>query len=156
MGQPVHRLLGTHRESIPIYKSDREPGESGGAGLPEEYAEDVIRWKELGWKGYEYHSARGPERNNSLDLAVLTKIREAAGDDMKVMFDAHAYGFGDAVRVGKAIEEMGYFWYEDPLPPRRHLWSSEPEGTGRDPDPRDRDDRRRPLLVPAMDHRASD
>lgn len=106
-GLPVHRLLGTHRASVPAYKSDPVPGG------PDAYAEDVRRWKELGWTGYKYHSRGKP----SEDLVVLAAIREAAGDHVRLMLDAHAYPFGDAVRVGKAIEEMGYFWYEDPMAP---------------------------------------
>ena len=26
-----------------------------------------------------------------------------------------SYGYEDAVRVGLAIQDMGYYWYEDPL-----------------------------------------
>jgi L-alanine-DL-glutamate epimerase-like enolase superfamily enzyme len=26
-----------------------------------------------------------------------------------------SYGYTDALRVGRAIEEMGYYWYEDPM-----------------------------------------
>jgi L-alanine-DL-glutamate epimerase-like enolase superfamily enzyme len=111
MGQPVHRLLGTHRDTVPIYKSDPV------TGPPEEVAEDVIRWRELGWGGYKYHSNAGRPDRVDHDLAVLPRVREAAGDEMRVMFDAHAYRLGDAVRVGKAIEALGYTWYEDPLPP---------------------------------------
>lgn len=106
-GLPVHRLLGTHRDAVPAYKSDPVPGG------PAAYAEDVLRWKELGWTGYKYHSRGNPNE----DLVALAAIREAAGDDMRLMLDAHAYPFGDAVRVGKAIEDMGYFWYEDPMAP---------------------------------------
>lgn len=106
-GLPVHRLLGTHRDAIAAYKSDPVPGG------PAEYAEDVLRWKELGWTGYKYHSRGKPNE----DLVVLAAIREVAGDDMRLMLDAHAYPFRDAVRVGKAIEEMGYFWFEDPMAP---------------------------------------
>ena len=106
-GLPIHRLLGTHRDAVPAYKSDPVPGG------PSAYVEDVLRWKELGWTGYKYHSRGKP----SEDLVVLAAIREAAGDDVRLMLDAHAYPYGDAVRVGKAIEEMGYFWYEDPMAP---------------------------------------
>jgi L-alanine-DL-glutamate epimerase-like enolase superfamily enzyme len=38
------------------------------------------------------------------------------GDDMVLMLDSMwAYGYEDALRVGRAIEELDYFWYEDPL-----------------------------------------
>jgi len=43
-------------------------------------------------------------------------VRQAVGDDMVLMLDSMwSYGYEDAVRVGRAIEELDYFWYEDPL-----------------------------------------
>ena len=35
---------------------------------------------------------------------------------MKLMLDSMwAYQYEDALRVGRAIEQLGYYWYEDPL-----------------------------------------
>ena len=43
-------------------------------------------------------------------------VREAVGDEMILMLDSMwSYGYEDAVRVGRAIEELDYYWYEDPL-----------------------------------------
>jgi L-alanine-DL-glutamate epimerase-like enolase superfamily enzyme len=43
-------------------------------------------------------------------------VRRAVGDDMVLMLDSMwCYGYEDAVRVGRAIEALDYFWYEDPL-----------------------------------------
>ena len=51
-------------------------------------------------------------------------MREAVGDRMVLMLDSMwAYGFEDAVRVGRAIEDLDYFWYEDPLP-REDVYNS--------------------------------
>ena len=43
-------------------------------------------------------------------------MREAVGDEFTLMLDSMwAYQYADALRVGRAIEELGYYWYEDPL-----------------------------------------
>ena len=43
-------------------------------------------------------------------------MREAVGDDMKLMLDSMwAYQYEDAMRVGRAIEDLSFYWYEDPL-----------------------------------------
>ena len=65
------------------------------------------------------------------------------GDGFTLMLDSTwAYDYPDAIRVGRAVEELGYYWYEDPLPDddlynyvklKQHLY---------DPDPRHRVRRR--------------
>ena len=43
-------------------------------------------------------------------------MRKAVGDDFRLMLDSTwSYDYTDALRVGRAIEEMGYYWYEDPM-----------------------------------------
>jgi L-alanine-DL-glutamate epimerase-like enolase superfamily enzyme len=38
------------------------------------------------------------------------------GDDYLLMLDAAwSYDYPAALRVGQAIEQLGYYWYEDPL-----------------------------------------
>lgn len=43
-------------------------------------------------------------------------IRAAVGDDYRIMLDSTwSYDYPDALRVGRAIEELDFYWYEDPL-----------------------------------------
>ena len=43
-------------------------------------------------------------------------MRKAVGDDYPLMLDSTwSYDYTDAVRVGRAIEELGLLWFEDPL-----------------------------------------
>jgi L-alanine-DL-glutamate epimerase-like enolase superfamily enzyme len=47
---------------------------------------------------------------------VCEAVRKAVGDDYTVMLDSTwSYRYEEALRVGHAIEEMGFYWYEDPL-----------------------------------------
>ncbi len=106
-GLPIHRLLGSYRDRIPAYAS------SPHLGSPEEYAEQAAEIKAGGWAAYKIHP---PTASADEDIAVCEAVRKAVGDDYRVMLDSiWAYDYPQALRVGKAIEEMGFYWYEDPL-----------------------------------------
>ncbi|GIT27724.1 MAG: hypothetical protein CM1200mP41_37680 [Gammaproteobacteria bacterium] len=46
----------------------------------------------------------------------LSRVREAVGNDYDLMLDSMwSYTYDHAIKVGRAIEELNYFWYEDPL-----------------------------------------
>lgn len=105
-GLPIHRLLGSYRNSVPAYASS--------AVLPtnEAYADEAARLKSEGWTAYKIH----PPTDPSLDIDVSKAVRKAVGEGFTVMLDSTwAYQYPDALRVGKAIEELGFYWYEDPL-----------------------------------------
>lgn len=105
-GLPVHRLIGTYRESVPAYASS--------AVLPskEAYAEEAVRFRDAGWAAYKIH----PPTRWREDIEVCRAVREAVGDDFTVMLDSTwSYSYEEALRVGRAAEELGFHWYEDPL-----------------------------------------
>jgi L-alanine-DL-glutamate epimerase-like enolase superfamily enzyme len=103
---PVHRLLGTCRERVPAYAS------SASMDDPRQYVEEALSFRERGWTAYKIHPKRIPKQ----DLAICAAVKAAIGDSMVLMLDSMwAYGYEDALRVGLAIQEMGFYWYEDPL-----------------------------------------
>ncbi len=105
-GQPIHRLLGTCKESVPVYSS------TAFHETKEEYAEEAIRFKEMGWVAHKIHPHGDPKQ----DIVISRAVREAVGDEMALMLDSMwAYQYEDALRVGRAIEELDFYWYEDPL-----------------------------------------
>ena len=105
-GVPVHRLMGSFRESVPAYAS------SAVFENPEEYAEEAVSFKEKGWSAYKIHPPAIPE----LDIKICEAVRLAVGDDYRIMLDSTwSYDYPSALRVGKAVEELGFYWYEDPL-----------------------------------------
>jgi L-alanine-DL-glutamate epimerase-like enolase superfamily enzyme len=105
-GLPIHRLLGSYRDSVPAYAS------SAVLPSPEAYAEEAARFKAEGWTAYKIHPPTDPR----LDVEVCRAVRKAVGDEFTVMLDSTwAYRYPDALRVGKAIEELRFYWYEDPL-----------------------------------------
>lgn len=114
-GLPVHQLLGSYRDTVPAYFS------SGSHPSVESYTDEATHWREQGWTGYKLHPPTSPWRAPGVtiadDIAACAAVAEAVGSDMALMLDASwGYSFGEALRVGRAIEELDYEWYEDPLP----------------------------------------
>jgi L-alanine-DL-glutamate epimerase-like enolase superfamily enzyme len=115
-GLPVHRLLGTCRDRVRAYFSS---GHHDSAG---DYADEAVYWRDQGWQGYKLHpptanwsqKARAPVAE---DIEAVKAVRAATGDGMALMLDSTwGYTYAEALRVGLVLEELGYEWYEDPLP----------------------------------------
>jgi L-alanine-DL-glutamate epimerase-like enolase superfamily enzyme len=105
-GLPIHRLIGTCRDSIAAYASSEIHG------AREAYVEQAKHYQEAGWAAYKIH----PPQAWREDIKVCEAVRRAVGDDYTIMLDSTwTYRFEEALRVGRAIEEMGFYWYEDPL-----------------------------------------
>ena len=105
-GQPIHRLLGTCKDEVPAYSS------TAYHETIEAYAEEAVLFRDLGWPAHKLH----PHGDPDMDIAICQAVRKAVGDDMQLMLDSMwAYRYPDALRVGRAIEELDYYWYEDPL-----------------------------------------
>ena len=105
-GLPLRKLLGGFRESIPAYASSPRLADS------QAYVEQALACQAEGYAGYKIHPPGTPDA----DLAVCQAVRRAVGDGWPLMLDASfAYRLPDAVRVGRAIEAMGFRWLEDPL-----------------------------------------
>ena len=104
--QPIYRLLGGYRESVPAYASS--------AYLPtaQDYAEEAVTFRDRGWKAYKIH----PHTEPNEDIEICRVVRDAVGPEMVLMLDAAwSYNYETAVRVGRAIEDLNFYWYEDPL-----------------------------------------
>ncbi|UUX95237.1 enolase C-terminal domain-like protein [Aquabacterium sp. J223] len=105
-GLPIHRLLGGYRQALPAYASSQKLSGT------DAYVEQALHFKSLGWTAYKIH----PVGEASQDIAICEAVRRAVGDGYTLMLDASfAYRFDEAVRVGRAIEQLGFRWYEDPL-----------------------------------------
>ena len=49
-------------------------------------------------------------------MEYVRRQREAVGNDFDLMLDSTwAYTYDNAIKVGRAIEDLNFYWYEDPL-----------------------------------------
>jgi L-alanine-DL-glutamate epimerase-like enolase superfamily enzyme len=115
---PVHELLGTYRTRLPAYASTYHGDENGGLDSPEAFADFAEECLEMGFDGYKIHGWGGGDSSRDIDREVETvhAVGERVGDEMDLMMDpACEYEtFADALKVGRACDEEGFFWYEDP------------------------------------------
>jgi L-alanine-DL-glutamate epimerase-like enolase superfamily enzyme len=78
----------------------------------EAYAEEAARFEAEGWTAYKIH----PPTDPALDIEVCRALRGAVGEGFTLMLDpTWAYQYPEALRVGLAIQDLGFHWYEDPL-----------------------------------------
>ncbi|MDP6130078.1 MAG: enolase C-terminal domain-like protein [Dehalococcoidia bacterium] len=112
---PVYQLLGGYRRRLPTYAStyfgDDTPG---GLDTPEAYADFAQRCLEMGYPAYKIH----PWKNGPVarDIEMIERVAARVGDRMVLMWDAGCKyeTLADAVRVGRALDEANFYWYEDP------------------------------------------
>ena len=71
-------------------------------------SEQALAVQAAGLHGYKLH----PKQHWREDIAACQAVRKAVGDDFNLMLDSRsAYDLGEAVKVGRAIEELGFRWY---------------------------------------------
>jgi L-alanine-DL-glutamate epimerase-like enolase superfamily enzyme len=116
LGQPIYKLLGgAWRTALPFYAS------IGGNG--ERSVDEVVRIVEARLRDrpaavkIRFDNDRTkPDLDISGDIAKARAVRRLVGDGFPLAFDANnGYSLGGAVRVGRALEELGYWWFEEPV-----------------------------------------
>jgi mandelate racemase len=108
-GVPLAFLLGGSIGAVPAYNSN-------GlwlidvAALAKEAAELV---QEGGFRGLKLRLGRDRLAD---DIAAIGGVREAAGDDIKLMVDFNqGLSLGEALHRCHALDEQGLYWFEEPI-----------------------------------------
>jgi L-alanine-DL-glutamate epimerase-like enolase superfamily enzyme len=116
LGQPVWKLLGgAWRRELPFYAS------IGGNGqrTVDEVCRVVETWLALGPAQVKIRfDADKTARDVDLagDIAKARAVRELVGEGFPLAFDSNnGYSVQGAIRVGRALEELGYVWFEEPV-----------------------------------------
>lgn len=110
LGAPVYKLMGAYRDKIKVYAS------SLGMSTIQEYIDEVISVKQRGITAYKIHLGGRFEMDDEECVKLCRAVREAAGDDMQLMLDpVGVFNHEDAFRVGRGLEKLNYYWYEEPL-----------------------------------------
>ena len=112
---PLYQLLGGKTNNkIPVYgygmMLQKKPVEE----LCELFKKEANQIKEKNFKAMKMKVGLGPKE----DLMLVSAVREAIGNNFKLMVDAnHAYNRNDALYVGKGLDEMEIYWFEEPVAP---------------------------------------
>lgn len=76
-------------------------------------------WKSRGFTAMKIKIGRDPS-NFEPDLELVKVIRDAVGNDVKLMVDAncaYADDIATALEVGRKLQDMGVYWFEEPISP---------------------------------------
>ncbi|WP_326757813.1 racemase [Streptomyces phaeochromogenes] len=105
-GEPVWRLLGGFRDAIPAYAS------TSTFSCTAEFLDVADQCLALGYRGIKLHAWGDARRDAELCLA----LREHVGPSVPLMYDGSAgFDLPDAIRLGRALSEADYLWYEEPI-----------------------------------------
>lgn len=114
-GMPIHALIGgAHRDRVASY--------GYGMMLKQQSVEDhICRFrdeaaaiKEMGFIAGKMKVGLGRDD----DIRLCAAVRDSVGDDYHFMVDAnHCYTTADAFYVGRGLEELNAYWFEEPVAP---------------------------------------
>jgi len=112
-GLPLYRLLGgPFRKRFKAY----------GYGMMFRHDKDLVLAFEreaagiaaMGFTAAKLKIGMGPVK----DLELAAAVRRGAGGGLKLMADAnHAYTAGEAIRIGRGLRDLDFYWFEEPVPP---------------------------------------
>ena len=98
-------------------------GQRAGGGLDsvERYADFAESCQAAGIPAFKIRGFFDGNPNN--EIAIMSAVRERVGEDMKLTTDpaSSLKSFMDAVEVGRACDDLGFFWYEDPYRMHRRV-----------------------------------
>jgi L-alanine-DL-glutamate epimerase-like enolase superfamily enzyme len=116
LGQPIYKLLGgAWRTELPFYAS------IGGNGVRSVDAvcrvvEERLRDKPAAIKIRFDNDRTVLDNDIPGDIAKARAVRKLVGDDFPLAFDANnGFTVGGALRVGRALEDLGFWWFEEPV-----------------------------------------
>lgn len=124
---PVYKLMGGAREKLKAYASTYP-----NIGQPHVYAEHALQCKNEGYQAYKIHPhyfwnpetqqpTPGRPSNIKADIETIHLVREAVGPDYVLMYDPWGtyMSLEEAIKVGRELEKLNYYWYEHPMPEYR-------------------------------------
>lgn len=115
-GLPIYKLIGgAWKTAMPFYAS------IGGNG--DRSVEQVLKVVEQRMKDQPAAVKIRFDNNRTMldsdipgDIAKARAVRKLVGDSFPLAFDANnGYSIGGAMRMGRELEQLGYWWFEEPV-----------------------------------------
>ena len=112
---PLYQLLGGKTNNkIPVYGYGMMLQKKSLQELCDLFKQEASQIKEKNFKAMKMKIGLGPKE----DLILVRAVRDAIGENFKLMVDAnHAYNKSDALYVGRGLDEMKIYWFEEPVAP---------------------------------------
>ena len=112
----TYELLGGNRKKLRCYASTYVGDhEEDGLSSPEAYADFAQACLEMGYPAFKIHGWKDSPIEEQ--VALVRAVGRRVGGKMDLMLDPFCTirTFGEALKLGRACDEYGFFWYEDPL-----------------------------------------
>jgi L-alanine-DL-glutamate epimerase-like enolase superfamily enzyme len=112
-GLPVYKMLGAYRDRMPVYSM---------CGWYYDDDADLSHFKrevsDAVGQGYKAVKIKVGKYSLDDDARRIRLALDIIGKDRRLMVDANqVFDHKEALRRGKVYQEMGCFWFEEPLPP---------------------------------------
>ena len=114
-GMPLHKLIGgAHRTRVKAYGYGMMLKRQNLADHIARFRDEAAAIRDMGFAATKMKVGLGPKE----DVELCRAVREAIGDDFHFMVDAnHCYTTSEAFHVGRALEELDAYWFEEPVAP---------------------------------------
>ena len=106
-GLPLYKLIGGYREKVRAYAT-------AAWSIPdvESYKRQADEVLAMGFTAYKMTAWGDPD----YDIPLMREMRAYVGDGVDLMLDCvSAYDHRTALKVGRVAEELGFYWFEEPL-----------------------------------------
>jgi len=108
LNQPVHKLLGGYRDTVPSYGSGIDLNYTR-----EELGKEMTDYVESGFKIVKMKVGR---RNPYDDLERVKLVRETIGPNVDLALDVNnGWSVKTAIRMAKKLEKYDIYWLEEPI-----------------------------------------
>ena len=115
--EPLYRLLGGEKKPLKAYASTLHGDENGGLTTPQDFVDFAQRCLEMGYKSFKVHGWGLARYNIEREVENVLKLGEKFRGKLDLLIDpaCEIKNFGDALKIGYACDEAGFFWLEDPF-----------------------------------------
>ena len=113
LGQSIAQMYGGRvRDKVLAYAAAMNYTE--GVRPEDQFPAEARDLVERGFRSIKLRTGRFEPRR---DLAVLAKVRDVVGNDIRLQTDANgAFTLPAAVQFGKELEKLDFYYFEEPLP----------------------------------------
>ncbi|AAV95668.1 mandelate racemase/muconate lactonizing enzyme family protein [Ruegeria pomeroyi] len=114
-GLPLHKLIGgAHRTRVQAYGYGMMLKRESTAAHLARFADEAAAIRDMGFAATKMKVGLGARE----DVKLCEAVRRGVGEGFDFMVDAnHCYTTSDAFFVGRALEELGAYWFEEPVAP---------------------------------------
>ncbi|MCC6870609.1 MAG: hypothetical protein IT522_17480 [Burkholderiales bacterium] len=114
-GMSVSALLGGYRKRLPAYASAIHADDNGGLCCKEAFADFAEECYALGFRAFKVHGWTDGDAGR--EIANVLHLGKHFAGRMELMLDlgGEILTFADALRIGRACDEAGFYWLEDPF-----------------------------------------